>query len=158
MILFDPLEFWNANYMANVYNYRIEGVLYDEPFERQSFNWSTRLNNMFKITSNTQLQINFNYNSPGVSSQGTWEGFFTADVSVKQDLFERLLSLTLQVRDLFGTAKHEFSSSGPDFYSYNYFERESPMVILNARINLNNFKPKRENGEMENPNNGGEEF
>jgi hypothetical protein len=32
------------------------------------------------------------------------------------------------------------------------------MVILNARINLNNFKPKRENGEMENPNNGGEEF
>ena len=158
MLLFDPLEFWNANYMANVYNYRIEGVLYDEPFERQSFNWSTRLNNMFKITSNTQLQINFNYNSPGVSSQGTWEGFFTADVSVKQDLFERLLSLTLQVRDLFGTAKHEFSSSGPDFYSYNYFERESPMVILNARINLNNFKPKRENGEMENSNNGGEEF
>jgi len=158
MILFDPLEFWNLNFMANVYNYRIEGILYDENFKRESFNWSTRLNNMFKLTSNTQLQFNFNYNSPGVSSQGTSEGYFTSDLSVKQDLFERLLSLTLQVRDLFGTAKHEFSSSGPDFYSYNYFERESPMVILNARINLNNFKPKREPGEMENQNNGGEEF
>ena len=107
---------------------------------------------------NTQLQFNFNYNSPGVSSQGTSEGYFTTDLSIKQDFFERLLSLTLQVRDLFGTAKREFSSSGPDFYSYNYFKRESPMVILNARINLNNFKPKRENGEMENQNNGGEEF
>ena len=158
MMIFDPLEFWNLNFMANVYNYRIEGVLYDEPFTRESFNWSTRLNNMFKLGANTQLQLNLNYNSPGVSSQGTWEGFFTTDLSVKQDLFERLLSLTLQVRDLFGTANHEFSSSGPDFYAYNYFERESPMVILNARINLNNFKPKRENGEMENQNGAGEDF
>jgi hypothetical protein len=144
--------------MANLYNYRIEGELYDESFTRESFNWSTRLNNMFKLGVNTQLQLNLNYNSPGVSSQGTWEGFFTSDLSVKQDFFERLLSLTLQVRDLFGTAKQEFSSSGPDFTSYNYFERESPMVILNARINLNNFKPKRENGEMENQNGVGEDF
>jgi len=158
MILFDPLEFWNLNFMANLYNYRIEGVLYDESFKRESFNWSTRLNNMFKLGTNTQMQLNLNYNSPGVSSQGTWEGFFTTDLSIKQDLFERLLSLTLQVRDLFGTAKQEYSSSGPDFYSYNYSERESPMVILNARINLNNFKPKRENGEMENQNSGREDY
>ncbi len=158
MILFDPLKFWNVNFMGNLYNYSLEGVLYNEAFERQSLNYSTRLNNMFKISSNTQLQVNFNYNSPGVSSQGTWEGFFTTDLSVKQDLFEKLLSLTLQVRDLFGTAKREFSSSGPDFFSYTYFERESPMVILNARINLNNFKSKRDPGGMENLNNGGEEF
>jgi hypothetical protein len=144
--------------MTNLYNYRIEGVLYDEPFTRESFNWSTRLNNMFKLGANTQLQLNVNYNSPGVSTQGTWEGYFTTDLSIKQDLFERLLSLTLQVRDIFGTAKHESSSSGPDFYSYNYFERESPMVILNARINLNNFKSKRDPGGMENLNSGGEEF
>ncbi len=84
--------------------------------------------------------------------------FFTTDLSVKQDFFEKLLSLTLQVRDLLGTAKHEFSSSGHDFYSYSYFERESPMVILNARINLNNFKSKQEPGGMENLNNGREEF
>jgi hypothetical protein len=144
--------------MANIYNYRIEGILNDESFNRESFNWNTRLNNMFNISQNTQMQLNLNYNSPGITSQGTYEGYFTADISVKQDLFEKLLSLTLQVRDLFSTAKSEFSSSGPDFYSYNYFERESPMVILNARINLNNYKQKRDSGEMENINNGGDEF
>ena len=158
MMIFDPLEFWNVNAMANLYNYRIEGVLYDQTFERQSFNWNARLNNMFKISQSTQLQINVNYNSPGVSSQGTWEGFFTTDLSVKQDLFEKLLSLTLQVRDLFGTAKHEFSSSGPDFYSYNYFERESPMIMLSAKINFNNYKTKRDNGQMDNQNMGNDEF
>ncbi len=158
MIILDPFEFWNVNAMANLYNYRIEGELYQQSFKRESFNWNTRLNNMFKITPTSQLQVNFNYNSPGVSSQGTWKGFVSTDISVKQDLFEKLLSLTLQIRDLFGTAKHEFTSSGPDFYSYNYFERESPMVMLNARINFNNYKAKRENGQMENQNNGGDEF
>ncbi len=158
MVIFDPFKFWNVNVMANLYNYRIEGVLYDEQFSRESFNWNTRFNNMFKVGANTQMQINVNYNSPGVSSQGKWEGFFRTDVSVKQDLFERKLSLTLQVRDLFSTAKHENSSSGPDFYSYNYSEHESPMIILNARINLNNYKPKRELNENENGNNVQEEF
>ncbi|MBE0539463.1 MAG: TonB-dependent receptor [Ignavibacterium sp.] len=158
MLIFDPLDVWNVNLMANLYNYRIKGVMFNEAFERESFNWNTRFNNMFRVTSSTQLQFNVNYNSPGVSSQGTWEGFFTTDVSVKQDLFEKLLSLTLQVRDLFGTAKHEFTSTGQDFYTYNYFKRESPMVILNMRVNFNNFKPKRNPDDMENINSGGEEF
>ena len=158
MVIMDPFKFWNVNLMANLYNYKIEGVLYNESFSRESFNWSARFNNMFKIAANTNFQVNVNYNSPGVSSQGRWEGFFTTDVSVKQDFFERMLSLTLQLRDLFGTAKHEFTSSGPDFSSYNYFDRESPRVMLNARINFNNYKSKEEHNSNENGNNAGEEF
>jgi outer membrane receptor protein involved in Fe transport len=158
MIIFDPVKFWNINLMANFYDYRIEGVIFDEPFERKSFNWSMRMNNMFKVGPNTQIQYNINYNSPGVSSQGTWEGFLTSDVSLRQDFFDKALSLTLQVRDLFRTAKHEFTSSGPDFSSYNYFESESPMVMLNARFNFNNFKAKRDRGDMENMNDSEDEF
>lgn len=158
MVIFDLFKFWNINLMGNFYDYRIEGLIFDEPFQRKSFNWNMRMNNMFKVAANTQIQFNINYNSPGVSSQGTWEGFFTSDVSLKQDFFERALSLTLQVRDLFGTAKHEFTSSGVDFSTYNYFERESPMVMLNARINFNNFKAKRDRGEMENMNDSEDEF
>ncbi len=158
MIIFDPFKFWNVNLMANLYDYRIKGVLFDNAFERSSFNWNTRFNNMFRIAPNTQFQFNINYNSPGVSSQGTWKGFFTSDVSLRQDFFEKVLTLTLQVRDLFGTAKHEFTSSGPDFSNYNYFERESPMVMLNARFNFNNYKAKRERPDMENMNDSEDEF
>lgn len=158
MILFDPFKFWNINLMANIYDYRIKGVLFENAFERSSFNWNTRFNNMFKVAPNTQVQFNINYNSPGVSSQGTWEGFFTSDLSIRQDLFERVLTLTLQIRDLFGTAKHEFTSAGPDFSNYNYFERESPMLMLNARFNFNNYKAKRERPYMENMNDNDDEF
>ena len=158
MIIFDPFKFWNVNLMGNLYNYKIEGVLFDGPYSRESFNWNTRFNNRIKITDNSQLQVNVNYNSPGVSAQGRWEGYFTTDVSVRQDLFEKKLSLTLQIRDLFGTAKREYTSSGPDFYNYSFFERESPMVMLNVRINLNNYKPKRGQSDMPNGSNVQEEF
>lgn len=144
MLLFDPLEFWNVNLMGNLYNYKVEGLLNSQNFSRQSFNWTTRVNNVFKISDLTQFQINTMYNSPSVSSQGRSEGYFSTDIAIRQDLFSRLLTLTLQIRDLLGTAKHEFTSRGIDFYSYDYFDRESPMVMLNVRFNFNNFKKDRE--------------
>jgi len=73
-------------------------------------------------------------------------------------LFEKKLVLTIQVRDIFSTAKFESTTNGVGYYSFNRFERESPIVMLNIRYNFNNFKQERNterpNGEFE----GGEEF
>ena len=157
-MIFDPFEFWNVNLMANLYNYKIEGLLYNQDFSRESFNWNARLNNVFRLGTSTQMQLNLNYNGPRVSSQGRSEDSFTTDVSVKHDLFDKKLSLILQVRDLFRSSKYESTSQGPDFFSYNYFKRESPIVMLTVRINFNNYKPKREREEGENQNGVGEEF
>jgi hypothetical protein len=158
MFIFDPLDIWTINLMGNLYDYRIKGVLYDEEFSRKSFNWNTRLNNVFKLSNVFQLQFNAHYNSPSVSSQGRREGFFSTDIAAKHDFFDRTLSLTLQVRDLFGTAKHEFTSEGRNLYSYSYFTRESPMVMLNLRFNFNNFRQQRERDRDGNGFDEGEEF
>ena len=147
MTIFSPLSFWEVNLMGNLYNYKVEGVLYNSPFSRESFNWSTRLNNIFKFSSTFQFQLNFNYNSPSTSAQGRTEGYFTSDLALRKDFFDKLITATLQVRDIFDTAKREFSSSGPDFYNYAYFKRDSPIVMLNLRFNFNHFKQQRERGE-----------
>jgi len=159
-LMFDPLEFWSLDLMGNLYNYKIKGVLNNNPFSRETFSWSSRFNNSFKIFTATQVQFNTRYNSPTVSSQGKREGFFSSDLSVKQDFLNRQLTLILQVRDIFSTAKFESTSEGADFYTYNYFSRESPMVMLNLRFNFNSYKEERpeRNGDQENNNNGGEEF
>jgi len=159
--MLDPFQFWSVDLMGNLYNYKIKGALNDEAFSRESFNWNSRINNTFRIFSSTQLQFNTMYNSPSVSSQGKREGFFSSDVSVRQDLMNKQLSLTLQIRDLFSTAKFEYTSQGPDFYSYNYFNRESPMVMLNARFNFNSFKENRREqmpDQGEDNNNNPDEF
>lgn len=157
MLLFDMFKFWNVNLMGNIYNYRIEGVLYEEQFSRESFNWQGRLNNVFRLGGTTQLQVNARYNSPSVSSQGRREGYFSTDLALRQDIFDRLLSVTLQVRDVLGTAKYEFTSEGLNFYNYNYFTRESPVVMLNLRFNINTQRNERE-GTNKNGNFNGDDF
>ncbi len=99
MVMFNPLKFWQFNLMGDVYDYKIKGVLFNQSFARKSFDWRIKNNNVFNITPSTELQINTRYYSPSVSAQGKWEGFFTTDLAVKQDLLGKNLSLTLQVRD-----------------------------------------------------------
>jgi hypothetical protein len=158
MIIVDPIRFWNVNLMGNIYNYMVEGILYDESFSRNSFNWQIRFNNSFKLWSSTQIQFNLNYNSPTVSSQGRWEGNFRSDLSVKQELIKNILSATIQIRDLFGTTKREFTSEGSNFYDYNYYNYNSPTIVLNVRYTFNNYKPKKEGGDGSGGFEGGEDL
>jgi len=146
---FDPMENWNVNLMGNLYDYKIEGALNGIPFTRTSFNWNARFNNTFKITNTTQFQVNISYNSPSVSSQGKREGFMFTHLAVKQELFDKMLTATLNVRDLFGTSKFESVNESSDFYNYYYSERESPVVMLNLRFNINNYKNNKRNNSEE---------
>jgi hypothetical protein len=158
MLTFGIAKIWDVNLMGNLYNYRIDGTLNNEPFSRESFNWNTRFNNSINIGEATQLQVNAFYNSPTVSSQGRREGSFRTDVALKHELFNKSLALTIQVRDLLKTAKNEFTTSGTDFFSYGYSQRESPVVMLNIRYNINNHKDEREREQQENGFEGDMEF
>jgi len=156
---FNLLNFWNVNLMGDLYNYKIEGEISNESFSKESFDWQTRMNNTFKLWSSTQVQFNLNYKSPSVSSQGRWEGYFSSDLSVRQEIIKNILAVTLQVRDIFGTAKREYTSEGVNLYNYNYYNMHTPVLTLNLRYTFNNYKVKREgtgdeNGTLE----GGEDF
>ena len=161
MFNFDPLKIWNVNLMGNIYNYKIVGEIQETKFDRESFNWNTRLNNSINFGPSTQLQLNLFYNSPTVSAQGRQEDFVMAGAAFRQMFFDKQLALTLQVRDLLGTGKRESTSQSIDFYRYNKFVMESPVVMLNLRFNFNNYKSKnrsdKEGGGME-MEGGGEDF
>lgn len=140
---FDLAEFWNVNLMGNLYDYKVEGALNGQDFSTSSFNWNLRFNNQLKLGKNTQLQFNAFYNSPTVYSQGRREGFFFTNLAVKQDFFDKSLSATLQIRDIFGTVKWERIYESVDFYNYMLGSRESPIVMLNVRFNFNNYRQER---------------
>jgi hypothetical protein len=146
--------------MSNIYNYKIVGQLNETDFDRESFNWNTRINNSLNFSQASQLQLNLFYNSPTVSAQGRQENFIMAGAAFRQMFFDKQLALTLQIRDIFATGKRESSSESFDFYRYNKFVMESPVVMLNLRFNFNNYKSKnrsdREGSGMEIE--GGDEF
>ncbi|MBN2281852.1 MAG: TonB-dependent receptor [Candidatus Marinimicrobia bacterium] len=143
MFRMNLLRWWTLNWMGNLYDYRIKGEYGEMAFDNHSFNWNMRLNSDFKFSKGTTFQINTGYNSPTVTAQGTREGDFSVNLAVKQNFLQNKLTTTLQVRDVFGTGKRESTTETDRLYSYNYMEREAPMVMLNLRYNFNNFREKK---------------
>jgi len=153
MLSYKLFKWWQADLLGNFYRYKVEGILYDVDFSNESNNWSSRFNNTFSIKKNTKIQLNSSYNGPSANAQGRSEGYYTLNAAVRQDLFDKKFSAVLQLRDVFGTAKHEFTSEGPDFISHSEYNRKAPVLTLTLTYRFNNYRPdrKKTNGkDMEN--------
>lgn len=137
-------KWWSMNLMGSLYSYEIEGEYNGEDLSSSSFNWNSRMNSTFSIAKSTKLQIDGMYNSASTTAQGTREAFAFMNVSVKQDLLDKKLTLTATARDVLNTAQFEMTSSGSDFYSYRHFDMDSPVFTLSASFKLNNYKQQRQ--------------
>jgi len=143
MLNLNLFKWWEMDISGNIFNYKVKGTLYDESFDKSSFNWNSRLSNTFTIWKNGQLQINSRYNSASVTAQGTSSGFYTVDAAFKVNFFDRRLSANLQARDIFGTSKREHTSEGLDFYTYGKYQPKAPVLLLTVSYRFNNFKPSK---------------
>ncbi len=143
---YNVFKHWSLNLMGNLYRYRVTGTLDDRSFNRESYNWNIRVNNTLNFGETWRIQFDGMYQSPTVSSQGREVGYFRSNLAVRKDLFDELLSVTLQVRDLFGTARREEFTSGAGFSSHSYSNRESPVVMVNFRLNINNYEEQQDRG------------
>jgi hypothetical protein len=99
----------------------------------------------FILGADTRLQFNSFYNGPSVSAQGDVEGFFDMSASLRQDFMDKKLSLALNARSIIGKMKHEFTTNGANYYTYNMFEREAPVISLSLTYRFNNFKQEKKN-------------
>ncbi|MBN2262909.1 MAG: TonB-dependent receptor [Prolixibacteraceae bacterium] len=145
MLNTNPAKWWMLNLMGNAYHYQIEGEIFGTSISAEpSFNWNSRLNNIFTLSKTTKVQFDVMYNSPTVGAQGRRQGFMFTNLAVRQDLFDNKLNITLSARDLFDTAKFGFESSGPDFYSKRSFDMKSPVFAITLSYKINNYK--KQNG------------
>ena len=130
--------------MGSLYYYKLIGEINGNNVDNSSTNWNTRLSTKVKLFRNTRLELRASYRGPSITAQGTREGMFTSDVAARQDLFKRKLSSTLQIRDVFGTMKYDFTSSEENvFYEHTTFTRESQILIFSLSYRFNNFKIKK---------------
>jgi outer membrane receptor protein involved in Fe transport len=144
MVRTDPTAWLNVTVSGNLYHYRIDGSIEDQDIDTESLNWNSRLNAVFKLPKDLQIQISGNYNGPTVTAQGEREGYLMTNAAIKKDFFQKHLSLTASVRDIFSSAKWEFTSSGQSFYTYDYFDSEAPIFNLAVSWKINNYKRQSE--------------
>ncbi len=139
-------KWWKMDLSGNFYQYRLEGEYEENLFERQSFNWNSRLSNTFRFGEGTRIQLNSRYNSATVTAQGTRGDYWTADIAVSQEFFKKRMSAILQVRDMFGKVVRDRESMGSDFMSSSEYYNKAPQVRVTVNYRFNNYKKKRNGG------------
>lgn len=143
MMGFDPSSWWHFDIMGNLYDYRQRGELYGRDYSTSSFNWNARLNNDFRITPSTRLQLRGMYNSPTVRARGERSGYFVTNLALRQNFFDNDLSFTFQVRDIFGTMARETINFGDDFYTFRTWDPNTPAFSLRVSFRINNYRADR---------------
>jgi outer membrane receptor protein involved in Fe transport len=137
-------KWYNLNISGTGYYYELISSNYNSG---TTFSWRARLNNTFRFKkSGTSIQIGTNYNGPQISAQGKDFGFFMGNVGVKQDLLDRKLSLSLNVRNAFFTMKHESVQETESFYLYSLRQPKMPIVTFSVTYKINDFKSRKEKG------------
>jgi hypothetical protein len=151
-------KWWSFTLTSSIYQYHIDGSPKDSTKTQNALTMNARANTSLRMKWGMQIQVNYFYNGPAPIPQGSREGFSFTTIGVKQELFKRKASLTLQVRDLFGTMKFASTAEGPNLYSYNRMKREARVFTLTFTYRINNYKQqaRRENeGINETEFNGG---
>lgn len=129
-----------VNTSFTLYNYKLKGEVLGESVDRQSTNYSSRLNTTIKFSPDSRMQLTGFYRGPSVSAQGDQKGTMFTNLSYRQEFMKKKLSATLSVRDLFGTGKFEGTSFGEGFKSTFKMQREPRVVMLTLSYKINNYK------------------
>jgi len=137
---------WQFNLSGNLFRYTLSGENEGEYITRTTTSWGGNGNMVFKLKWDARIQIMGMYRGPNVSLQGERKGFFFTNIAVRKDLFDKRLSVTVNVRDVFRTSKNSFTSSASNFYTFNEMRRESPVVMLTLSYRINNYKQSKRNG------------
>jgi len=145
-----------VNTSFTLYNYKLKGELDGKSIDKQSTNYSGRLNATVKFSPDSRLQLTGFYRGPSVTAQGDNKSMTFTNLAYRQDFMKKKLSATLSVRDLLGTAHFEGTSVGDNFKSTFRMTREPRVVMLTLSYKINNYKmeqgPKEENDQpMEQP-------
>ncbi|MDP4172905.1 MAG: outer membrane beta-barrel family protein [Bacteroidota bacterium] len=133
-------KLWDIDLMGNLYNYLLKTDVNGESTTKESFNWHGKMSNSLKLTSTLSLQLNADYNSPTVAYQSKTDDSFSLDMAVKKEFMNKQLSLTLQAKNILNTARWQTTTQNESLYSYMSAKREAPVLMLNLRYSLNNFK------------------
>ena len=133
-----------VNTSFTLYNYKLQGEVLGKSVDRQSTNYSGRLNTTIKFSGDSRMQLTGFYRGPSVSAQGDQKSMIFTNLSYRHEFMKKKLSATLSVRDILGTGKFEGTSFGDDFKSTFKMQREPRVVMLTLSYKINNYKMDRQ--------------
>lgn len=137
-----PLRWWNTSVNGNIYHYKVKNERGVGGNTTSSTNYDIMWNNRFRAGKYTLVQLDGSFVGPSVTTQGRSESYFYANLAVRQQLFNRRLTATLAMRDVFRTAKYVNDINTPDLRSITRIKPKYPQITLTLGWTFNSYKDK----------------
>jgi outer membrane receptor protein involved in Fe transport len=134
---------------VNLYNSKVSGIYANEQRERKIFAWSSRLNTTVSFSPVTKFQVMLNYIGKQQDLQSTIDPIVFLTMTLKHDLFDRKLSVSLTAQNLFNAGRFNLTSVGNNFDLIGKIRPEAPVFRLNLSYNFNNFKNTSKNERVD---------
>jgi outer membrane receptor protein involved in Fe transport len=136
---FSVAQIFKFDPSINLFQNHIDGKVNGVGVEKDFFNWSARLNTTVNFSADTRLQMSVN-TMKFVDAQSESDLFAFISASLRQDFFDKTMSLTLQARNLFNTSNFTIKTAGSNFNGNALIMPEAPVFTLMFSYNFNNFK------------------
>ena len=124
----------------NLQGSKLSGNIVGLNVDENNLNWRLRLNTTVIFSPQTRLQVSGNYFSGIDQAQFKIKPFLILTASLRHDLFDKKLSLTLKANNILKTGNLNIINDGTNFTSNIYVHREVPVISLMISYNFNNFK------------------
>ncbi|MDR0421480.1 MAG: TonB-dependent receptor family protein [Proteiniphilum sp.] len=135
-------RWWNTEVSGSLFHYLIANE-YKVDGDEKSLNWQLAFNNNFDVAKNTRMRLESYFVGPTVSTQGRVNEFFYVNFSMRQQFLDRRLSATLNVRDVFSTARYVETKNGLNLNSKTTIYPASPLLTLSLSYTFNNFNSQK---------------
>jgi iron complex outermembrane receptor protein len=155
---FYPHKKWKVYFGGNVFNYRINGVLFGEKVANRNTTYSLNTNVSYNFSDVFSAQLAFNYLSERITAQGEDSDFYNPSLSIQRSFFGEKLTVGLQWQNIdlgfWNANEQRITTFQNDFFTTTNYIYEVDIIQLNFTYRLNQIAknirlPKSEFGSKE---------
>ena len=139
----DIFKWWNINVSINFFKSNTVGDWNNRHYTTDSYNTFARLVTKFRINNVCDLQITGRYMGPREEPLGYRDANYWCDFAASRDVFNKNATISLNIRDVFGSRQHGGESWGDNFWQYSESTWSTTSVTLNFNYRINQQQNKR---------------
>ena len=139
----DIFKWWNLNGSINFFKSNTVGDWNGRHYVTDSYNTFARLVAKFRFKKVCDFQITGRYMGPREEPLGYRDANYWCDFAASRDILNRNATISLNIRDVFGSRQHGGESWGDNFWQYSESSWSTTSVTLNFNYRINQQQKRR---------------
>ncbi|MEI6091446.1 MAG: TonB-dependent receptor [bacterium] len=140
-------DWFKFNVSADLYNYHVFQTDPNMPKEISTNVFNGNLIATFIPFKTTYVQLTTNYYGRQLFADGRMEPMYLCGFSIRQDMFDRKLSIVLKAYDLLNSYKYTIINDRSNFKSNFKMEMEHQLLTLSLSYKINNYQQRQRNSD-----------